>query len=140
MTSKRRLNKTMTIVATAGLLLGTAAMAWAAAAKAPEKVTLDACKAKKSGVAFDHKKHAVDLKVACDKCHHTNKGLKEGDAVEVKKCSTCHLKPEKAETPACDSPSPTKNPFHSGCMGCHKDAAAKDAKKADLKKCTSCHK
>lgn len=115
--------------------LAISVMAYAGSAKdAPKNVSLDACKAKKPAVAFDHAKHASTLKLACDKCHHTQKGLKEGAADEVKKCAACHLKPEKPTTPACTEMSPSKNPFHIACIKCHK------TEKKGPTKCAECHK
>jgi hypothetical protein len=115
----------------AGLLI--AAVALAAAAKdAPEKAMIDACKAKKSGVEFPHKAH-VDKGLACDKCHHTQKGLKAGATDEVKKCSSCHLDP-KDKALSCKEMSPAKNPYHKLCIDCHK------AEKKGPAKCAECHK
>jgi len=121
------------------VLLFAGAVVAATAAKVPDKVTLDACHKKKPSVLMDHKKHAVDLKIACDKCHHTSKGLKAGDSTEVKKCSSCHLTPEKADTPVCTESSPKKNPYHITCTGCHNEEAKKDPAKKGIKSCTACH-
>jgi len=111
-----------------------AVVAFAAKAKdAPESATIDACKKKKAAVVFPHKKH-VDAKLECAKCHHTQKDLKAGADVEVKKCSSCHLTPEKPETPKCTETSSKKNPFHISCTGCHKE------QKKGPTKCKECHK
>ena len=115
----------------AGLLL--AAVAFAAPAnKAPEKLTIDGCKVKKSATEFPHKLH-VDAKISCEKCHHTQKGLKAADTTEVKKCSACHLKPEKEGTLKCDVASTKKNAYHVNCITCHK------ADKKGPTKCKECH-
>lgn len=121
-----------------GILVATGAVA-ATATNSPEDVTIDACKKKKSAVAFAHGKHAKDRGIACDQCHHTQKGLAAGANTEVKKCSGCHLAPEKPDTPVCTSASPKKNNYHIQCVGCHKEEAKKDAAKGKLTKCGACH-
>ncbi|MGE5232691.1 MAG: cytochrome c3 family protein [Acidobacteriota bacterium] len=120
------------------LLAGTAAFA-VTAKDAPEKVTIKDCAAKKPAVEFPHKAH-IDSGLACATCHHTQKDLKAGAAEEVKPCSACHVTPEKAETPKCSEMSPTKNPFHITCMGCHKEEVAKKADSKAPTKCDQCHK
>jgi hypothetical protein len=121
------------VVAALGLT-STAAIA-VAAKKAPDKTKIEACKKTKDPVTFEHQKH-VDRKIECTKCHHAQKDLKAGADIEVKKCSECHLTPEKAETPKCTEMSMSKNPFHKLCITCHKADAAKKAPT----KCTDCHK
>ncbi len=127
-----------TLIAVLAALIATAALA-AAAKDAPENVSLDACKAKKPAVAFTHKAH-VDRKIDCATCHHTQKDLKAGAATEVKKCSSCHLKPEKPETLACTEMSTKKNNFHKQCIGCHKDDKKKNKDSKAPKSCKDCHK
>jgi hypothetical protein len=107
------------------------------ASQAPDKVTIDDCAAKKSAVAFPHGEHAKAL--ACDTCHHTQKGLKAGDATEVQTCASCHVNPEKAETPKCGEMSMAKNPFHIGCVNCHKEEVKKNAQSVAPTKCDQCH-
>ena len=118
----------------AGLLVAVVAMAGSGKTP-PDSVTIDACKAKKTVVVMNHKAH-VDKKIACNECHHTNKDMKAAADQEVKKCSACHLKPEKPETLACTEMGPKKNPFHVNCIECHK----KDAAKKAPTKCDDCHK
>ena len=108
----------------------------AMAAPPPEEVTVDDCVAKKSAVIFKHKAHG-EL-TPCSTCHHTQEAL-TADSGEAEKCSTCHIEPEKAETPKCSEMSTKKNPFHLGCISCHKDAVAKDASVAAPTKCDGCH-
>jgi len=132
----RKLAMAMAVVG--GLALAAYRAEAVPASKAPDKVNLDECKAKKSGVEFPHKKHMDELKVACDKCHHTDKGLKAGAATDVKKCVDCHKTPEKKETPVCTEMSPKKNPYHIVCVACHQEQN-KAGKKAPAK-CAECHK
>lgn len=113
-----------------GLVMGANALA-VKAKDAPASVTIDGCKAKKSAVTMDHKKHASE---ACDKCHHTQKGLKAGAADEVKKCSECH-KTAQGKLGTCSDMSTSKNPFHVACITCHKAKAG-----AAPTKCGDCHK
>ena len=126
------MKKTLLLGIMSGLLLAAVAMA-APASKAPKTITIKECASKKTAVEFNHKAH-IDKGVACDKCHHTQKGLKAGAKVEVKKCSTCHAKPEKATTPGCTSASRSKNMYHKNCIGCHK------TEKKGPTKCSACHK
>ena len=126
------------LVPLAVLALSTAAFA-EKGKNAPDKVTIEACKAKQPPVAFEHKKHFTDHKVECAKCHHTQKDLKAGADVDVKKCSECHAKPEKAETPKCSEAAEKKNPYHINCIGCHKDEVKKAATSKAPVKCKECH-
>jgi len=121
-------------VAVALGLVSTVALAGNAKAP-PEKASIAECKKAKDPVAFEHKKH-VDRKVECAKCHHNQKDLKAGADVEVKKCSECHLTPEKPETLKCTEMGAAKNPYHKLCIECHKADAAKKAPT----KCADCHK
>ena len=100
--------------------------------KAPESLVLDKAQSKRPPVIFPHKVHADRL--ACDTCHHMNKGLKAGDTVEVTPCAPCHLDPEKPDTPSMREMSLTKNPFHKLCINCHKTEAKGPSK------CNECHK
>ena len=118
-------------------VVAAAALVAMPASQAPDKVTIDDCVAKKTAVAFPHGEHAKAI--ACDTCHHTNKGLKAGEATEVATCGSCHVAPEKAETPKCSEMSATKNPFHIGCVGCHKEELAKKADTKAPTKCDQCH-
>ena len=75
----------------------------------------------------------------CKTCHHTQPDLKAGTAIEVKPCGACHVQPEKTDTPKCSEMGLSKNPFHIRCLGCHKEAVAKDATKQAPTKCDQCH-
>lgn len=112
----------------------------ALAAEMPAKVTLKDCAATKTPVEFDHKAH-VATGAACVKCHHTNEGLTAENvaAATVAKCGSCHTKPEKAETPMCSGKTMKDNPFHIGCVGCHKEAKAAKADSKAPTACTGCH-
>ncbi|MBI5610484.1 MAG: cytochrome c3 family protein [Deltaproteobacteria bacterium] len=105
------------------------------AKNAPDKVSLKECQATKPPVAFAHKEHIAENKLACDTCHHTQKGLKAGSDTPVKKCASCHLNPTD-KAPSCKEKSAAKNPYHIRCIGCHKE---KGDEKAPTK-CAGCHK
>ncbi len=98
----------------------------------PGKITIDAAKAKQPAVTFDHAKHATTLVKSCDTCHHTQKGLKTDEGTKVVKCTTCHLN-AKGKVPSMREASLTKNPFHTRCIQCHKEAKKGPAV------CTGCH-
>ena len=104
----------------------TGAVAGLYAAAPPKKVTLDKCKAKKPGVAFDHGAHSKTHKIKCKTCHHTGKNVS---------CATakCHLGKAEGKKPGCAEMSMTKNPYHITCVGCHK-------KGKGPKGCKDCHK
>ncbi len=104
--------------------------------QAPAKITIDDAAKKQPAVTFDHAAHGKLTK--CETCHHTQKGLDAKAAIEVATCASCHTTPEKATTPKISEMSPTKNPYHIGCVKCHKDGA-KEHPKAPTK-CVECHK
>jgi hypothetical protein len=110
----------------------------AQAADAPKMIKLDACGTKQPAVEFDHAKHME--RTECKTCHHTQADLTATSGGEVQTCASCHKDPEKASTPSCTSMSPTKNPFHIRCMGCHKEEVKKDAALKAPTKCNGCHK
>lgn len=127
------------LVSLAALVFVAGTAVYAATAKdAPEKITIKDCQAKKAAVEFPHKMH-IDNGVACSKCHHNQADLKAGGTEEVKTCASCHVTPEKAETPKCAEMSGTKNPFHITCVGCHKEEVAKKADSKAPTKCDQCH-
>ena len=130
--------KRVMIAVLCGILVSALALA-VTAKQVPDKATIDGCKKKKPAVVLDHKLH-VDAKIACTECHHEHKALKAGDAVEVKKCSACHLKPEKADTPVCTVASKKKNAYHLQCVGCHVKEKQKNPKLVVTGKCVECHK
>ena len=101
----------------------------------PETIVIDAAAKKQLPVPFSHGKHATTLVKSCDTCHHTQKGLTEEKSHQIKvvKCSTCHLDP-KDNAPSMREMSPTKNPFHIGCIACHKEQ-----RKGPMV-CTGCHR
>lgn len=111
----------------------------AAAADAPETATLQGCGTKQPPVTFPHAKH-VEL-TKCGTCHHTQADLTAESTEEVATCVSCHKDPEDAKTPSCAEMSPTKNPYHINCMGCHKESVKKDAslKGKAPTVCKECH-
>lgn len=117
-----------------GLLIVLFAVTFAvgAAVKAPDKIVIDAAQAKRSAVTFPHAEHVKNV-TDCTTCHHTTKGLTASSGQDVATCSSCHLAPEKAETPAMGEMSLKKNPFHMGCIDCHKERAKGPTK------CDDCH-
>ena len=94
-------------------------------------------KDKKKAVAFSHKKHSTELKVACNECHHDYQGGKNvwSEGMPVKKCKDCH-DPNKKK----GKTKKLQNAFHSNCKNCHKKLAKEGkSKDAPYKKCTACH-
>jgi hypothetical protein len=120
------------LVLAAGVLLSPAS-----AADLPGNITLEGCGTKQPPVDFDHAKHAEGTQ--CAECHHTQPDL-TATAGEAATCVSCHKDP-KDEAPDCSEMSPTKNPYHINCMGCHKDAVKKDAslKGKAPTTCKQCH-
>ena len=102
-----------------------------AAAQAPDTVVFDKVAAKQPAVTFAHAEH-VERVESCDTCHHTNKGLTAAKAAEDKACTSCHTEALGALGTVADM-SPTKNPLHATCMGCHKE------QKKGPTKCAECH-
>jgi hypothetical protein len=119
------------------LVLATSPLLAATADKAPDKVTIDDCVGKKAAVEFPHKMHMDKLE--CKTCHHTQKDLTAKSTEEVKACGSCHVNPEKAETPKCSEMSAKSNPFHITCVNCHKEEVAKKADSKAPTKCDQCH-
>jgi len=119
------------------VILAAAAVAWAA--EPPEKITIKDCADKKAPVEFPHKAHFEVTD--CVTCHHTSEGLTAETVakMDVATCGSCHVAPEKAETPKCSEMSAKKNPFHLLCLGCHKEELAKNAELKAPTKCNECH-
>jgi hypothetical protein len=117
-----------------GLLIVLFAVTFAvgAAVKPPDEVVIDAAQAKKSAVTFPHADH-VERLPDCTTCHHTSEGLTASSGQEVASCTSCHLDPEKAETPGMREMSLKKNPFHMVCIDCHKEETKGPTK------CDDCH-
>ena len=110
----------------------------AGAATPPEKVKIDDCVTKKSAVEFPHGAHVKAI-AECKTCHHTQPALTATSTEKVETCGSCHVAPEKAETPKCSEMSATKNPFHMVCVKCHKEELAKKADTKAPTKCDQCH-
>jgi hypothetical protein len=121
------------LILTAGALLVTAT-----AADMPETVTLEGCGTKQPPVEFAHAKHTELTK--CGTCHHKQPDLTASSGESVQTCASCHKDPEDPKTPSCAQMSPTKNPYHIRCLGCHKDQVKKDASLKAPTKCKECHK
>ena len=110
----------------------------AGAATPPEKVKIDDCVTKKSAVEFPHGAHVKAI-AECKTCHHTQPALTATSTEKVETCGSCHVAPEKAETPKCSEMSAPKNPFHMVCVKCHKEELAKKADTKAPTKCDQCH-
>jgi len=120
------------------VLLGIGALVVAASglmAVAGDVMTIDACANKKSAVSFPHTAH--EALTECSTCHHTEEGLAAGGEAET--CASCHVEPEEATTPKCSEMSMSKNPYHSTCIKCHKDAVKTDEASKAPTKCDGCH-
>lgn len=126
---------TILLSALVAMLFATSAFA-VKANQAPAKITIDDAQKKQPAVVFDHAGHVKRSK--CETCHHTQKGLTEKSTGEVATCASCHTTPEKPATPKISEMSPSKNPYHIGCVKCHKEMA-KEHPKAPVK-CADCHK
>jgi len=102
----------------------------------PPTVTIKAAAKKQPQVVFAHEKHSTKLVKSCDTCHHTQKGLtaEKATAMNVVKCTTCHLDPKNPKAPGMREMALNKNPFHIRCISCHKEQ-----KKGPVV-CTGCHK
>lgn len=128
------MKKFLTILAAVLLTMAFATGAMAKKAnEAPDSVVIKAAQAKQPAVTMPHKAH-IDQGVSCETCHHTNKGLTKDSKDEVPTCTSCHLNPKDAATPNMAEMSMKKNPFHMGCVDCHKEKAKGPTK------CADCHK
>ncbi|HUF77551.1 MAG TPA: cytochrome c3 family protein [Thermoanaerobaculia bacterium] len=114
------------------IVLSAVTLAVGAGVKAPDKVVIDAAQAKRSVVTFPHAEHVKNAP-DCTTCHHTAKGLTATSGQEVASCASCHLDPEKAETPSIREMSLKKNPYHMVCIDCHKEETKGPTK------CDDCH-
>jgi hypothetical protein len=123
-----------------------------AAQKAPDTIQIKSAlypnPTKGPVVAFTHKKHSAEYKVACTECHHKYEPgkkvnvWKEGDKVD--KCEACHNEPTVAgemKLPDEKKKLNLKIAFHKNCQGCHQDLKKKDpAKYAKIPvTCVQCH-
>jgi hypothetical protein len=99
------------------------------AAKAPPKtVTIKGCQKSKPPVTLKHEDHAKKHKIACKTCHH------KGDIGQACSAAKCHAGKAEGKRLGCAEMSPSKNPYHVRCIGCHK----KESK--GPKGCSECHK
>jgi cytochrome c553 len=131
----QQMKKLATILLSALVVMLFATGAFAVKANVAQgKITIDDAAKKQPAVTFDHAAHGKLTK--CETCHHTQKGLTDKSTDEVATCASCHTTPEKATTPKISEMSPTKNPYHIGCVKCHKES--KNAKAPT--KCAECHK
>lgn len=125
------------VLITLAVLAATASLV--ALAEVPENITIDGCATKKAAVEFPHKAHFEFTD--CVTCHHTTEGLtlEKAGEMEVASCASCHMEPEKAETPVCTEASTKKNPYHIVCITCHKETVAEKADSPAPTKCVACH-
>lgn len=130
-----------TAAATALLLGGVATFCYAD--NGPAEITLETTgSAKPKPAFFPHAAHQASI--ACAECHH---GMADGQKVpytegmEIGKCESCHNSEVLAgKTAGKDKLDTFKGAGHANCLTCHKDVAAKDEAKKDLKSCKTCHK
>jgi hypothetical protein len=121
---KTRVSVCALVIAVFSLLLVSIAAPAAEYPKAPIVIKVEG--AKMPPVTFPHEIHVNTVKVACATCHHK-------DAQNPKACTTCHgAKEVKGGAPT------AKDAFHTRCLGCHKESAAKGMKAPT--KCNECHK
>jgi len=125
------------------------------AAAISERLTLD--RAKRGPVPFTHQRHAYELEVECNRCHHnispiapgatTCKGCHAGGQ-HSGLCGQCHLSNRdpgyeadrvrvERELNRSDIPSRFKA-FHNLCRNCHDDANQTQGKRAPYE-CGGCH-
>jgi len=135
------LKKVLVSVAVAVFLTAGAAVGAIAADKGPAEITLGA--GGKKPAVFPHKAHQ-DRGMACAECHHgmsaDGKQIPYTEGMTIQKCEACH-NPEKlaGKTKGDNKLDTMKGAGHGRCQECHKAEAAKDAAKAKLKTCTTCH-
>ena len=91
--------------------------------KQPITVKLEG--AKLAPVTFSHDTHVEKQKIECVTCHHKN-------PENPTACTTCHEKEAKGKTPS------ARDAFHTRCITCHKEMAAKGMHAPA--KCMECHK
>jgi Class III cytochrome C family len=109
----------------------------------PEEMTLETTgSAKPKPAFFPHKKHQDAF--ACADCHHgmaDGKQVPYAEGMEIGKCESCH-NPEKlgGKMAGKEKLDTFKGAAHTNCVGCHKEVAAKDEAKKELKSCKTCHK
>lgn len=131
----------LTAAAVAFLLGGLAGMS--SANNGPEQITLETTgSAKPKPATFPHKLHQDSI--SCAECHH---GMADGkqvpftEGMEVGKCESCHNSDVLAgKTAGKEKLDTFKGAAHTNCLGCHKEVAAKDEAKKELKSCKTCHK
>ena len=83
----------------------------------------------------------------CETCHGEIHSLVPSSAKDSpvhpsnlpETCGSCHNEPAEAGTPKCSEMSMSKNPYHIGCIGCHKDTKKADAESKVPVKCAECH-
>jgi hypothetical protein len=111
------------------IVLGLAAGFSVMAAKkaAPKQIVIKECQKAKPPVAFPHETHTKKAKVACKTCHHKGQDQTCGAA-------KCHAGKAEGKRPGCAEMSPSKNPYHISCIGCHKK------QNKGPKGCGDCHK
>ncbi len=98
----------------------------------------------KQHIAFSHKKHQEDYKIACDQCHHVYKDgknvWKEGDPVD--KCDKCHTEPTTQgvkKLPPDQLKLNLYNSIHTNCQGCHQKLKKEKPDTKAPVTCAGCH-
>jgi hypothetical protein len=99
-------------------------------------------------VEFQHGKHFTDHGPTCGDCHHADSfdpGVGSESDVEVTRCVDCHDAPGLVygrrvdETDAGDLVVHRANVFHTLCVGCHEESAAKSRAIVAPIACRGCH-
>lgn len=128
----------LAFIVLAGLLFLTVGVL--TAADVPDEIMIDNkgyANDKKGGVKLNHKKHAVEYKLACTECHHVYKDGKnvfqEGQPVE--KCSQCHDFEKKQ-----GNAKKLQLAYHNNCKNCHKALGEAGKPTGPFRKCNGCHK
>jgi nitrate/TMAO reductase-like tetraheme cytochrome c subunit len=132
----------ITAAAAAFIFSGIASLSYAADAGPAEITLVTANSQKPKPAVFPHKAHQDRMQ--CAECHH---GMADGKQVpytegqEIGKCESCHNSEKLAGKLAGKEKLDTfKGAAHTNCLGCHKEVAAKDEAKKELKSCKTCHK
>ncbi len=139
--------KLVSCLAIAAVFMFSAALLALAQQKAPDEITIKSPlwpTPTKAAVKFDHKKHAQELKIACNQCHHVFKDgqntWKEGDPVQP--CEKCHTEATvqgEAKLSPEEKKLNLKLAFHNNCIPCHKKAKTEKPESKAPITCAGCH-
>jgi hypothetical protein len=103
---------------------------------------VDPIKIYSGGVTFTHKKHAVQYKIDCVRCHHD---LEPGETDVDTNCRDCH---EEEGFPRFEEAARLSDDekmayhliaLHTLCLDCHIETPRKDGQRRPPISCTRCH-